>query len=49
MLTTRNVGNKFSLSEELIGGNNNFSGKELLLTAKEIEKKLNGKIIIKFN
>ena len=43
MLTSRNIGNIFSLSDELIGGNNNFHGKELLLTPKEIDKKLNGK------
>ena len=36
------AGNIFSLSEELINCNFN-DAKEILLTSKEIEKKLNGK------
>lgn len=36
------AGNIFSLSEELVNSNFNATTKELLMTPKEIEKKLNG-------
>ena len=43
MLSSRTAGKIFSLSEELIVGNNRCTpSEELLLTPKEIEKKLNG-------
>ena len=40
MLTSRNVGNIFSLSEELISGNNNLNGKNFCLHPKKLIRSL---------